>query len=224
MPVDELIEIPVISEVTQEDAQRDPSLLGDESKSQEGVLDDEVDAAEFEARELQATESIVLSSDEEDEAGGAGPGISARQQRALALAISQKGMRENPQGSNDNIYSRYFGFGPQFWCADFIAYCVDKASNGNHKVPWGYPSAVRNITAWGQRNNLIHSMPMKGDIFTLKDGSHTGFVTSAQGSSFMTIEGNTGGPGGGGDVYVAAHARDASDGKYFFVRSDLHDG
>jgi len=131
-------------------------------------------------------------------------------------------MREHPQGSNDNMYSRYFGFGPQFWCADFVAFCVDKTGNRDHKVPWGYPSAVKNITAWGQRNNRIHSMPQKGDIFTRKDGMHTGFVTSAQGSSFVTIEGNTSGPGG--DFYVASHTRDASSGLYFFVRDDLRDG
>jgi len=219
MPVDELIEIPeTIEEITPEDVERDPSLLGDEGKAQEGVLDDTVD---FEARELEATED-VLSVDDDGEADGAGPGISAHQQRALTLALSQKGMREHPQGSNDNMYSRYFGFGPQFWCADFVAFCVDKTGNRDHKVPWGYPSAVKNITAWGQRNNRIHSMPQKGDIFTRKDGMHTGFVTSAQGSSFVTIEGNTSGPGG--DFYVASHTRDASSGLYFFVRDDLRDG
>src|SRR6185437_13970427 len=107
MPVDELIEIPeTIEEITPEDVERDPSLLGDEGKAQEGVLDDTVD---FEARELEATED-VLSVDDDGEAGGAGPGISAHQQRALTLALSQKGMREHPQGSNDNMYSRYFGF------------------------------------------------------------------------------------------------------------------
>jgi hypothetical protein len=221
MAVDELIEIPeAIAEVTQEDVERDPSLLGDEGKAQDGVLDDDVDAAEFEARELEATEDVILPAD--DEAGGGGPGISDHQQRALALAISQKGMREHPQGSNDNMYSRYFGFGPQFWCADFVAFCVDKTGNRDRKVPWGYPSAVKNITAWGQRNHTIHSMPQKGDIFTRKDGMHTGFVTSANGSSFMTIEGNTSGPGG--DFYVASHTRDASSGKYFFVRDDFRDG
>jgi hypothetical protein len=62
------------------------------------------------------------------------------------------------------------------------------------RSPWGYPSAVSNITAWGQRNGKIHSQPQKGDIFTRKDGGHTGFVLSTRGSGFMTIEGNTSGP------------------------------
>jgi hypothetical protein len=50
---------------------------------------------------------------------------------------------------------------------------------------------------------------------------HTGFVLSVRGSVFMTIEGNTSGPGG--DFYVATHKRDANDGIYFFVRDDLRD-
>jgi CHAP domain len=142
--------------------------------------------------------------------------ITKHQQRALALAVSQKGMREQPKGSNDQKYSRYFHQPPQFWCADFVAYCLDRTGNHDHKVPWGYPSAVKNLNTWAQRTGKIHHQPMKGDIFTLRDNSHTGFVLSAEGSRFMTIEGNTSGPGG--DFYVASHARDASSGMYNFVR------
>lgn len=208
-----------IAEVTQEQAAADPSLLPDETKAGEGVLDD-ADPAAFEARELEATESLVGTADEHS-GPAAGSPISAHQRKALTLAVSQKGMREHPQGSNDNQYSRYFGFGPQFWCADFVAFCVDMTGDRDHKVPWGYPSAVRNITAWGQRKGTIHSQPRAGDIFTRKDGEHTGFVLTANGSSFMTIEGNTSGPGG--DFYVASHARDAAGGLYFFVRDDFRD-
>jgi len=212
----DVVEIPeAIEEVTQEEAEKDPLLRSDEAKAKEGVLDDD-DPAAFEERELDAAEGIVLV--ETDDAGGAAP-ISDHQRQALMLAVSQKGMREHPPGRNDNKYSRYFGFGPQFWCADFVAFCVDKTGNGDRKVPWGYPSAVKNITAWGQRNGTIHSQPRKGDIFTRRDAMHTGFVLSAQGSRFTTIEGNTSGPDG--DLYVASHARDAADGLYFFVRDDL---
>jgi CHAP domain len=150
--------------------------------------------------------------------------ITPHQQRALTLALSQQGIREAPHPpnpANKQKYSEYFGYGPQFWCADFVAFCMDKTGNRDHKVPWGYPSACNNIAAWGQRTGKIHSQPRKGDIFVLKDAGnpkqciHTGFVTSADGSRFMTIEGNTSGPQG--DVYVASHARDASSGMYSFV-------
>jgi hypothetical protein len=221
-PTEDRVEIAEeIEEVTQAQAEKDPRLRADQVKAKEGVLDDP-DPAKFEASELEAAEDLIVT-DEESESGGAGGGapISAHQRRALTLAVSQKGMRENPKGSNDNQFSRYFGFGPQFWCADFVAFCVDKTGNRDKKVPWGYPSAVRNITAWGKRNGTIHSQPQPGDIFTRKDGMHTGFVLTARGSSFMTIEGNTSGPGG--DFYVASHARDASSGMYFFVRDDFGD-
>ena len=218
---DDLVEIPEeIEEVTQYEAEKNPQLLGDEKKAKEGVLDH--DDPEFEELELEADVAVILDEDSGvglAAAGGPAP-VSAHQKRALKLALSQKGMREEPRGSNNNKYSRYFGFGRQPWCADFVAFCVDMTgSHPDKKVPWGYPSAVRNITAWGRRNRTIHSRPRKGDIFTYKNNCHTGFVLSVQGSKFMTIEGNTSGPGG--DFYVASHSRDASDGTYFFVRDDL---
>jgi len=216
--VEDLVEIPEeIKEVTQEEAEQNPELLGDEVVAKEGALDEEhPDPEGFGEQELKADEELILGEGEDDEAGGAAPGPSRHQLNALTLAVSQKGVREEPPGSNNNKYSRYFGFGPQFWCADFVAFCVDRTGNKDKKVPWGYPSAVVNITAWGKKKGEIHSQPRKGDIFTRKDGMHTGFVLSAQGSKFMTIEGNTSGPQG--DIYVASHSRDASSGMYFFVR------
>jgi CHAP domain len=226
---DDLVELPnEIKEITQEEAEARPELRADPSKAPEGIRDDE-DPANFEELEAEAAEAVVL--EDEEEAGGAGGGGGAgageggglrpHLRRALALGVSQKGMREHPRGSNKNKYSRYFGFGPQFWCADFVSYCLDKTGNEDHKAPWGYPSAVENITAWGQKHGRIHSNPKRGDIFTRKDGEHTGFVLSVQGSTFMTIEGNTTEAGSSDPdkaFFVASHARNVSDGLYFFVR------
>ena len=221
VPTDDRVEIAEeLEEVTREEAEQNPLLASDESTAKEGVLDDP-DPAAFEASELEAAENVILADDADDESGGAAAMMSDHQRRALALGVTQKGMREHPKGSNDNKYSRYFGFGPQFWCADFVAYCVDMTGNRDKKVPWGYPSAVKNINAWAQRKGTIHSQPRAGDIFTRKDNMHTGFVLSVQGSIFMTIEGNTSGPEG--DLYVATHKRNASDGIYHFVRDDLRE-
>jgi CHAP domain len=222
-PAGDLVEIKdEIQEITPEEAEAHPELLADQDKAEEGVLDDA--DPEFEAHELEAAADVIMGGEGAGAAAGgaaasgaaAGSSITAHQLRALALALTQKGIRETPPGTNNNPYSRYFGFGKQEWCADFVSFCVDKTGDGNHKVPWGYPSAVSNITAWGQRNRRIFNQPQKGDIFTRKDGMHTGFVLNARGSSFMTIEGNTSGPLG--DVYVATHSRDASSGLYYFVR------
>jgi hypothetical protein len=180
-PEDEGIELPETEQITFKEAEERPQLRADPSKAMEGVLDDE-DPAKFQDQELEIVEALLAEEDQGggggEAAGGAAP-ISAHQRRALRLAVSQKGIRETPPGSNRNPYSAYFGFGAQFWCADFVAYCLDRTGNQDKKVPWGYPSAVENITRWGQRNGFIHSEPQTGDIFTRKDGEHTGLVLRA---------------------------------------------
>src|SRR3954468_20715702 len=192
---DVVVELPEqIKEITREEAEADPGLRADPSSAREGGLDDAIEPEVFEALELEAAEAALVVAD--DAGGGAAAPVSAHQQQMIALALTQKGMREHPAGSNSNQYSTYFGFGRQFWCADFVAFCFDRTGARQKQVPWGYPSAVENITAWGQRNHEIHSMPMRGDIFTRKNGKHTGIVISAQGSKFMTIEGNTYAPPG----------------------------
>jgi CHAP domain len=221
-PEDDLVEIKEkIVPITREEAEAHPELCADPTKAGDGVLDDKT--PDFEASEMKAVEDVILDEVGAGAAAGGAAAVSpptAHQRRALMLALAQKGPTETPHqdplGSNCNPYSRYFGFGCQFWCADFVSYCVDRTGNHDHKVPWGYPSAVRNITAWGQEHGKIHSRPQKGDIFTYKSGEHMGLVLSAQGSSFMTVEGNTSGPLG--DFYVASHSRDASSGQYWFVR------
>ena len=105
-------------------------------------------------------------------------------------------MREKPCPTNRNPYSTYFGYGPQYWCADFVAWCFDRTGNRDRKVPWGYPSSVANITVWAQRRGLIVSSPRRGDIFTRRDGAHAGLVVGVGGGTFSTIEGNTTGPAG----------------------------
>jgi CHAP domain len=205
--------------ITQEQGEANPELLSDERAAAEGILDSE-DPAGFAARELQAIEDLLADDAEgeaDDEAGGAAPPISKHQKKALRLALTQKGVGETPAGSNDNIYSAHFGFGAQFWCADFVGWALDKTGNEDKEVPWGYPSAVKNILAWGQRNELLRHNPRKGDIFILKPHSHTGLVTSADGTRFTTIEGNTTGATGEA-IYVASHERDNAGRDYLFVR------
>ena len=213
-------------EITREEALAHPELCSDPTQVSKGVLDDAI--PDFEEHVLHIYEAVVLESHSSEAA--AGSSITDHQRRALRLALVQRGPRggqvqRDPSVKDKNRYSKWFGFGPQFWCADFVAFCVDRSGNHDKKVPWGYPSAVRNITAWGKKHGKIHSMPKKGDIFTYKNGGHTGLVLSAHGSSFITVEGNTGPPAGtsspSGSVWVASHSRDASDGMYFFVGWDF---
>jgi hypothetical protein len=226
-----------IPEVFPDQAKDNQLLLANPDTASDGVLDD-TDYEEnpaSEAQEMAYIEGIagIMLGDEAVEAAvsaaaasgaAAASSITDHQRRALALALAQKGptrtVKRTPVGSNCNPYSRWFGFGCQPWCADFVAYCVARSGHPvQHHVPWGYASAVSNINRWGQKNGLIRSRPRKGDIFTRRDGGHTGFVLSAQGSSFTTVEGNTSGPLG--DVYVASHNRDASIPLYYFVRGGI---
>ena len=162
----------------------------------------------------------TVDDDALDELGAAPMGTPTRgmqPERAVVLALTQQGMRENPCGSNRNPYSTYFGFGPQEWCADFLGWSFDRTGNRDKKVPWGHPSAVRNITAWARQRGLIVPTPRRGDIFTYRNGAHTGLVTAVTGRTFKTIEGNTSGPDGR-TCWVAQHTRATDDGRYFFVR------
>ena len=215
-----------IVEVTRADGEANMALLANPAHANYGVVDDDEDP-ESEVSEMATIADLILGVEGTGAAASgaaAASSITAHQRRALALALAQRGPirtpKRTPLGSNCNPYSRYFGFGCQFWCADFLAYCVDMTSHHpDHHVAWGPPSAVKNITRWGQKHGKIYSQPRKGDIFTYKNGEHTGFVLSAHGSSFRTIEGNTSGPLG--DVYVASHSRNASSGQYWFVRWDF---
>jgi hypothetical protein len=134
----------------------------------------------------------------------------------VATALRQQGRREDPCGSNRNPYSTYFGFGPQFWCADFVAWCVDTSGDHDRRVAWGPPSAVRTITAWAERRALLVPEPERGDIFTYRNGAHCGFVTGRGGERFSTVEGNTTGRDGK-TCWVAQHTRRVDE-TYYFVR------
>ncbi|NJR55491.1 MAG: CHAP domain-containing protein [Acaryochloris sp. CRU_2_0] len=105
--------------------------------------------------------------------------------------LSQVGYREKPV--NCNKFSRYFGYGCQYWCADFVSWNFDSTGNKNKKVPWGYPSAVSSILSWAKKNGHLVKSPKPGDIFIMKarGASHTGLVRKVKGNLFYTVEGNT---------------------------------
>jgi CHAP domain len=144
------------------------------------------------------------------------PGDGAAALRAVAAALHQQGRREVPCGSNRNPYSAYFGYGAQFWCADFVAWCVDTTGDRDRRVAWGAPSAVRTISAWAERSGLVVSSPARGDIFTYRNGAHCGLVTGSDGKRFTTVEGNTTGRDGK-TCWVAQHTRRVDE-TYYFVR------
>ena len=136
--------------------------------------------------------------------------------RAVRAAIPHKGRHETPCGSNRNPYSTYFGYGAQFWCADFVSWAFDATGDRNRRVPWGYPSSVANLRSWGSRTGNILREPTVGAIFAYNNNQHTGLIIRVTRDAFETIEGNTSGP----DrrvCWVWSHMR-ARNGPYTYIR------
>ena len=113
-------------------------------------------------------------------------------QRAVAYAMSQRGVHESPWGSNGgrdvHRYQSSTGAYNQAWCASFFWYCWQKA---------GYRGAT-SAGAWystdriGARVNIANAIPGDGVSFNVGDG-HIGMFLSYNRRTGMvkTIDGNT---------------------------------
>jgi len=128
--------------------------------------------------------------------------------RALAVAVSFIGTREDPAGSNSGVWVNRFlkegaGLGPGYpWCAAFLCYCFQKA---------GYPITFTNRASvgywdkWIKEYGYLVSRPLKGDVVCYRFDSddwpdHIGIVERVlavrwRGKTFVgwiqVIEGNT---------------------------------
>lgn len=120
----------------------------------------------------------------------------------VSVALSQYGVRESPPGSNNVLYNTWYYGAPVHgtsypWCATFVSWCANQcgyidagifprtASSGTlqNAARLGYGGI------WYPRSSGY--VPVAGDIVTYRDHQHTGIVVSSDGSSVMTIEGNT---------------------------------
>ena len=122
---------------------------------------------------------------------------------AKALDIGSKyiGVKENPPGSNEVMFSKWYGItGP--WCAMFVTYCYVGAGSksfvkGNR---WAYcPFILEDAKAHRNGLKIIDkAAAVPGDIVLFdwnRDGTpdHVGMVLSpVVKGSFKSLEGNTG--------------------------------
>ena len=114
--------------------------------------------------------------------------------RALAVAISQLGVQEDPKGSNSgpqvNKYLASVGLGPGYsWCMAFVYWCFREANAASQLVTTGGV-----LRQWNERPKLRVTVPAPGDIFIMDYGKglgHTGIVEKVVGDKIHTIEGNT---------------------------------
>jgi CHAP domain/Putative peptidoglycan binding domain len=166
----------------------------------------------------------------------------SRKAKALKKPVCEKmfteatkwlGTKESPAGSNNVLFSRWYGIrGP--WCAMFVTYCgVKVGSKAFIKPPtgaWGagryaYVPYVRNAAMAGRDFLVATTKPVRGDLVLFdwdNDGvaDHIGFFEKwLTPNTFSTIEGNTGwsNQSNGGEVQhrVPPHERNKSNVQMF---------
>jgi len=99
------------------------------------------------------------------------------------------------QGDNGGVpyqrYVRWFGnYPPSPWCAFFVSWCWDNATDRNRRTPWDNPGWVLSVHSWASQHGKLVSRPQAGDIFGV-GGEHMGWVWSDGDGEIVTIEGNT---------------------------------
>ena len=133
--------------------------------------------------------------------------------RALAEALRHVGVRESPPGSNRTMFGRWFGVDGVPWCAIFVSYCFDVGAGVVLCRGWqGAGTAARGVAyvptlaAWLRATGRRVETPQPGDlaIFDWDGGlpDHVGIVVRANGTTLVTVEGNTavGNDSDGGEV------------------------
>ena len=117
--------------------------------------------------------------------------------RSKVLETARRFLGFHEQGSNGNPFSRFFGRGPEAWCADFVSYCYTKAGK---KLNQCYTPTLLSLLK--QNGTYTRNNPKPGDIimFDWHPGSgvsaeHTGLVEKVfrkNGRLYVqTIEGNS---------------------------------
>ena len=141
-----------------------------------------------------------------------------KNQKALALARTQIGVKENPPGSNDGKqvrnYQRVTGAFRAPWCASFIAWLYSSTGAPLHGFNTAYvPSYVENARLGANKLGLvvIPALVVPGDLAcydwtTDSVADHIGIVASKVDAAgvFTAIEGNTstGNDSNGGEVQL----------------------
>jgi len=129
--------------------------------------------------------------------------------RALEVAIQQLGKKEDPPGSNQVSFSRWYGItGP--WCAMFATWCYTQAGSAAFVKGERYAYVPYMLAAarLGGRGLVLTTDPLPGDlvIFDWENNGvpdHVGlFERHTMGGGFKTVEGNTavGNDSNGGEV------------------------
>lgn len=127
----------------------------------------------------------------------------------LALASRQHASEHN--GDNVVKYNEWFGDPGQPWCATFVSWVFYHTGNPLPAIqgPKGF-AYVPYAISYARAHHQLSNTPHPGDVFLLKDGSHTGIVSKVYpNGTFDTVEGNY--------ANQVAHVhRNSHDGSYYF--------
>lgn len=135
-------------------------------------------------------------------------GATSNALRIQALEVSQLGIHEIPDGSNDGPRISYAagGFGPYqgstgaygaAWCASFADWALIQITG--HGFGSANNAYVPTIADWAQRNNLLAATPRVGSFVVflsanlqLVNAFHIGYVVRVTATGVQTVEGNEG--------------------------------
>lgn len=142
---------------------------------------------------------------------------------ALKITVSQIGVMEEPPGSNNGKkvteYLNTIGLdGGYFWCAAFVYWCFNKASDklgrknplyrtGHCMTHWNKTPGKKILTAQALTKP---SLIKPGQIFIINTGGasgHTGMIERVEGGFIHTIEGNSDPAGGRNGIGVFRNTR-----------------
>lgn len=119
--------------------------------------------------------------------------------RALARAITQLGVEENPAGSNQQKFGVWYGANGEAWCAMFVtwAYVLEGSTAFARRTRWAYVPWIVAAARAGHYGLAITTSPQPGDLACYdwdRDGiaDHVGLYERGRaGGEFDAIEGNT---------------------------------
>lgn len=114
------------------------------------------------------------------------------------VALEEQGTTEQPAGSNQTKYGKWFGLDGVSWCAMFVSWCYAQAGSPLHGLGYthGFAGTQTALRIFKMRKEITPS-PQPGDIVLFDfngDGKveHTGiFIHWIDSEFFCTVEGNT---------------------------------
>jgi hypothetical protein len=138
------------------------------------------------------------------------------------LARRYLGTKEDPAGSNRQMFGAWYGMNGVFWCAEYVSYVLYllgfRFAGATTKKGWSY---VPSIVDWGKKYKRISRTPHFGDVACYLNGDehHTGFVFGLRKGEFLLHSGNSGPSSlsNGGMVYEEWRSVVPSHGEWYFV-------